>query len=160
MPPLIVRGCIHQFKPGSTNANSKILAPVANIDEDVIVVEGQRIDSSVTPLAADFAKFGTQVQIIESFEIETGGFTNFGEAAAGLIRGANIGYSPDEGEFTIRIDGGTDRDDVRVEYRPVERPSVQIISPSSNPYTTDQQTLRVRARTRGITRANQVTKPN
>ena len=78
--------------------------------DDVIYVEGQPIDENVSELAVDFAKFGTQVQLITSKEIETGGFTNFGEAAAGLIRGANIGYSPDEGEFTIRIDGGTDRD--------------------------------------------------
>ena len=78
---------------------------------EVIVVEGKRVDSEETSaVAIDFARLGTQVQIIDSFEIETGGFTNFGEAAAGLIRGANIGYSPDEGEFTIRIDGGTDRD--------------------------------------------------
>ena len=81
-----------------------------NRDEDVIIVEGQPVTTDVSDLAVDFSRFGTQVQVIDSFEIETGGFTNFGEAAAGLIRGANIGYSPDEGEFTIRIDGGTDRD--------------------------------------------------
>lgn len=78
--------------------------------EDVIIVEGQRVAAESTELAADFVDFGTQVQIISDDEIDTGGFTNFGELAAGLIRGANIGYSPDEGEFTIRIDGGTDRD--------------------------------------------------
>lgn len=80
-------------------------------EEDAIIVEGQRItkDES-TSLAADFVSYGTQVQIISDEEIKTGGFTNFGELAAGLIRGANVGYSPDEGEFTIRIDGGTDRD--------------------------------------------------
>ena len=77
---------------------------------EVIRVEGQRVDSETTQLAVDFAEYGTQVQLITDVEIETGGFTNFGEAAAGLIRGANVGYSPDEGEFTIRIDGGTDRD--------------------------------------------------
>ena len=79
-------------------------------EEDIIIVEGKPLSAGVTDIAVDFSKFGTQVQLIDSFEIETGGFTNFGEAAAGLIRGANIGYSPDEGEFTIRIDGGTDRD--------------------------------------------------
>lgn len=79
-------------------------------DENTIVVEGQKIAVSETELAAAFVDFGTQVQIISDDEIDTGGFTNFGELAAGLIRGANIGYSPDEGEFTIRIDGGTDRD--------------------------------------------------
>ncbi|WP_300379126.1 TonB-dependent siderophore receptor [Henriciella sp.] len=73
-------------------------------------VEGQQVDANASDLAVDFAEYGTQVQLISDQEIETGGFTNFGELASGLIRGANIGYSPDEGEFTIRIDGGTDRD--------------------------------------------------
>jgi len=78
-------------------------------DSEVVLVEGRR-EPTASPLALELAQFGTQVQLITSEEIATGGFTNFGEAAAGLIRGANIGYSPDEGEFTIRIDGGTDRD--------------------------------------------------
>lgn len=78
--------------------------------ENVIIVEGQAINGGATELAADFVEYGTQVQLISDDEIKTGGFTNFGELAAGLIRGANVGYSPDEGEFTIRIDGGTDRD--------------------------------------------------
>jgi outer membrane receptor protein involved in Fe transport len=77
---------------------------------EAVRVEGQQVDLTASPLAVDFAQFGTQVQLISDEEIETGGFTNFGELAAGLIRGANVGYSPDEGEFTIRIDGGTDRD--------------------------------------------------
>ena len=87
-------------------------APVNDVvEEDAIIVEGQRITKDkTTALAADFVNYGTQVQIISDEEIKTGGFTNFGELAAGLIRGANVGYSPDEGEFTIRIDGGTDRD--------------------------------------------------
>jgi iron complex outermembrane recepter protein len=75
-----------------------------------ILVEGRPIEIGVSQLSIDVAKFGTQVQVISADEIATGGFTNFGELAAGLIRGANVGYSPDEGEFTIRIDGGTDRD--------------------------------------------------
>ncbi|ACT60169.1 TonB-dependent receptor plug domain-containing protein [Hirschia baltica] len=78
--------------------------------QETIRVEGQLIDTEVSDIALDMVKFGTQVQLISDLEIETGGFTNFGELAAGLIRGANIGYSPDEGEFTVRIDGGTDRD--------------------------------------------------
>lgn len=87
-------------------------APAAeeSSSEQTIIVEGQRIVAGTTELAADFVEYGTQVQLISSEEIATGGFTNFGELAAGLIRGANVGYSPDEGEFTIRIDGGTDRD--------------------------------------------------
>lgn len=75
-----------------------------------VLVEGRPVREGVSQLAIDVARFGTQVQTISAEEIDTGGFTNFGELAAGLIRGANIGYSPDEGEFTIRIDGGTDRD--------------------------------------------------
>jgi hypothetical protein len=85
-------------------------APQAAATQNTIIVEGKQIDAGTTELAADFVEYGTQVQIISDDEIKTGGFTNFGELAAGLIRGANIGYSPDEGEFTIRIDGGTDRD--------------------------------------------------
>lgn len=76
----------------------------------MIIVEGVRLQNEITETAAELALYGTQVQLISSEEILTGGFTNFGELAAGLIRGANVGYSPDEGEFTIRIDGGTDRD--------------------------------------------------
>ncbi|WP_299595761.1 TonB-dependent receptor [uncultured Microbulbifer sp.] len=75
-----------------------------------VIVEGSRMNQGITEMAIDSARFGTQVQVIDAQEIDTGGFTNFGELASGLIRGANIGYSPDEGEFTIRLDGGTDRD--------------------------------------------------
>lgn len=75
-----------------------------------VIVEGRRVTEQLSQTAIDFTRYGTQVQLIDAAKIETGGFTNFGELAAGLIRGANIGYSPDEGEFTIRIDGGTDRD--------------------------------------------------
>ncbi len=92
-----------------------LLAPAQAEEDDTrrmeaVRVEGQIVDVIASPLAVDFAKYGNQVQLISDDEILTGGFTNFGELAAGLIRGANIGYSPDEGEFTIRIDGGTDRD--------------------------------------------------
>lgn len=61
-----------------------------------IVVEGQVVHGGVTELAIDVVKFGTQVQLISADEISTGGFTIFGELSTGLIRGANIGYSPDE----------------------------------------------------------------
>ncbi|MBU6377435.1 MAG: TonB-dependent receptor plug domain-containing protein [Gammaproteobacteria bacterium] len=75
-----------------------------------VIIEGRRIEERLSSAAVDAAKFGSQVQLISSAEIDTGGFTNFAELANGLIRGANVGYSPDEGEFTIRIDGGSDRD--------------------------------------------------
>ena len=95
--------------PYSIKAQENPASP-AKEENTEIIVEGQRIGAEVSETAADLAQFGTQVQVINSAEIATGGFTNFGELAAGLIRGANVGYSPDEGEFTIRIDGGTDRD--------------------------------------------------
>ena len=96
----------------AADVSAEEAAPAAEAGEgdQTIIVEGQRIVAGTTELAADFVEYGTQVQLISSEEIATGGFTNFGELAAGLIRGANVGYSPDEGEFTIRIDGGTDRD--------------------------------------------------
>lgn len=93
---------------GTTTAQESTNQQGAKLEE--VRVEGQPISEDISEFAIDVAKFGTQVQVINSVEIETGGFTNFGELASGLIRGANIGYSPDEGEFTIRIDGGTDRD--------------------------------------------------
>ena len=100
-----------QTSPDQTApAEPKASQPAAATDDtDVIFIEG-RVEAEATEFALEQVKYGTQVQVITSAEIATGGFTNFGEAAAGLIRGANVGYSPDEGEFTIRIDGGTDRD--------------------------------------------------
>lgn len=96
-------------EPAPQVAQSGQRADVSGLE--TIMVEGQRINrEDVSTVAVDFSKYGTQVQVISDAEIATGGFTNFGELASGLIRGANIGYSPDEGEFTIRIDGGTDRD--------------------------------------------------
>lgn len=91
-------------------ASGGVYAQTEKRNVEVVKVEGRTFDTEASEVAIDFAEVGVQVQIIDSVEIETGGFTNFGEAAAGLIRGANIGYSPDEGEFTIRLDGGTDRD--------------------------------------------------
>ncbi|MFN2288444.1 MAG: TonB-dependent receptor plug domain-containing protein, partial [Chromatocurvus sp.] len=87
-------------KPANARSNSM----------EEVIVEGRRVTDQISDVAIDFTRYGTQVQFIDAEKIATGGFTNFGELAAGLIRGANIGYSPDEGEFTIRIDGGTDRD--------------------------------------------------
>lgn len=76
-------------------------------EAEVVEVRGQRISSEI---AVDLTQFGNQVQIVGADEIAAGGYTNFAEVAQGLIKGANVGYSPDEGEFTIRLDGGGDRD--------------------------------------------------
>lgn len=60
--------------------------------------------------ASEAITYGNNVQIVGAEEIEATGATNFAEIAQFLIKGANIGYSPDEGEYTIRLDGGSDRD--------------------------------------------------
>jgi iron complex outermembrane receptor protein len=79
----------------------------ASADAD-IVVRGRAVQA--TELASDAIDFGNAVQIVTSTDIQATGATNFAELAQFLIRGANIGYSPDEGEYTIRLDGGGDRD--------------------------------------------------
>lgn len=84
---------------GSRNSSTTELAAVQ--------VQGQQVDSA---LSVELEKYGNQVQVVTAEDIAAGGYTNFAEIAQGLIRGANIGYSPDEGEYTIRLDGGGDRD--------------------------------------------------
>lgn len=76
-------------------------------DVAAVQVQGQRVRSDI---AVEQEQFGNQVQVVTAEDIATGGYTNFAEIAQGLIRGANVGYSPDEGEFTIRLDGGGNRD--------------------------------------------------
>ncbi len=74
-----------------------------------VVVRAQEQERvSVTAIALE--RTGNQVQVVSARDIKAGGYTNLAEIAQGLIRGANVGYSPDEGEFTIRLDGGGDRD--------------------------------------------------
>lgn len=73
-----------------------------------ITVTGVREKS--TQQAAEAIVYGNNVQVVTTEEIEATGATNFAEIAQFLIKGANIGYSPDEGEYTIRLDGGSDRD--------------------------------------------------
>ncbi|MBT2188783.1 TonB-dependent receptor plug domain-containing protein [Sphingobium sp. H33] len=77
-------------------------------DRDAIIVTGQRVEVSRT--ADEAVQFGNYVQIVGAQEIEASGASNFAELAQFLIKGANVGYSPDEGEYTIRLDGGGDRD--------------------------------------------------
>lgn len=88
-------------------------APVeAEADADAarsgIVVTGQR--EKVTPQAEQAAVYGNYVQVVGAEQIAASGASNFAELAQFLIKGANVGYSPDEGEYTIRLDGGGDRD--------------------------------------------------
>jgi iron complex outermembrane receptor protein len=77
-------------------------------DRQSIIVTGQVVRQS--QVAEEAAAFGNYVQIVSSQDIAASGASNFAEVAQFLIKGANIGYSPDEGEYTIRLDGGGDRD--------------------------------------------------
>ncbi|MCT2401471.1 TonB-dependent receptor plug domain-containing protein [Novosphingobium mangrovi (ex Huang et al. 2023)] len=73
-----------------------------------IVVTGETVEA--TQIAEEAVEYGNYVQIVAAEQIEATGASNFAELAQFLIKGANIGYSPDEGEYTIRLDGGGDRD--------------------------------------------------
>lgn len=79
-----------------------------NTDANSIVVTGLREQSTKT--ASDAVLYGNNVEIVTSEAITASGASNFAELAQFLIKGANVGYSPDEGEYTIRLDGGGDRD--------------------------------------------------
>lgn len=75
---------------------------------DIVTVTGQVAQTSEQAAAA--MEFGNAVQVVTAAEILASGATNFAEAMQFLVKGVNIGYSPDEGEYTIRLDGGGDRD--------------------------------------------------
>jgi outer membrane receptor protein involved in Fe transport len=97
-----------QTQTTTTTAVTATATPRAANQQETVVVTGQREPESTVAVAA--AQFGTQVQIISAAQIEASGATNFAEAMQFLVKGVNIGYSPDEGEYTIRLDGGGDRD--------------------------------------------------
>lgn len=94
------------------DAPENALAPEPEAERavlDRVLVEGAR-EREASRVASDAVKVGNAVQIVTAEEIQKGGYTNIAEAVQQLVRGANIGYSPDEGEYTIRLDGGGDRD--------------------------------------------------
>lgn len=93
--------------PAPAEAAAEAPADEAEQSPD-IVVRGRREPASQT--AQEAVVYGNNVQIVSSEAIEASGASNFAEVAQFLIKGANIGYSPDEGEYTIRLDGGGDRD--------------------------------------------------
>ena len=76
--------------------------------ESVVTVTGKR--STASTVAKELSAYGTEVQVVTAEQIDQSGAINFAETAQFLVKGVNIGYSPDEGEFTIRLDGGGDRD--------------------------------------------------
>lgn len=88
----------------ATEAN----AEAGSTSENAIVVTGEAVKAS--QVAEEAAEYGNYVQVVSSQQIEASGASNFAELAQFLIKGANVGYSPDEGEYTIRLDGGGDRD--------------------------------------------------
>lgn len=83
-------------------------ADAAGAGDEIVVTGSATVEATAT--AAQAIEYGNAVQIISAEQIAQTGATNFAEIAQFLIKGANIGYSPDEGEYTIRLDGGSDRD--------------------------------------------------
>jgi iron complex outermembrane receptor protein len=94
--------------PAAAVTTAAASAATAAVEDEAIVVTGRA--TAASQVAASAVEFGNTVQIVGAPEIEASGATNFAEAVQFLVKGANIGYSPDEGEYTIRLDGGGDRD--------------------------------------------------
>jgi iron complex outermembrane receptor protein len=72
-----------------------------------VVVRGTVFGSE---MALELAQFGNEVQIITEEAITRGGYTNIAQAFQQEVRGGFVRYSPDEGEFVLRLDGGLDND--------------------------------------------------
>ncbi len=102
MTALLLASCA---LPGATMAQQAAPRGEAATVADVVVT-GVRASQK----AAEAVEFGNQVQVIRAEEIRASGATNMAELMQFLAKGVNIGYSPDEGEYTIRLDGGGDRD--------------------------------------------------
>ncbi|MDP3735996.1 MAG: TonB-dependent receptor [Hyphomonadaceae bacterium] len=95
-------------EPASVSPDDTVARTAANAKDDVVTITGQTITASQQ--AAEAIEFGNVVQVVTAEDILASGATNFAEAMQFLVKGVNIGYSPDEGEYTIRLDGGGDRD--------------------------------------------------
>jgi outer membrane receptor for ferrienterochelin and colicin len=93
---------------GAALADNAGNAADAESGAESVVITGKRSTASTT--AKEMSAYGTEVQVITAEQIDQSGSINFAEAAQFLVKGVNVGYSPDEGEFTIRLDGGGDRD--------------------------------------------------
>jgi iron complex outermembrane receptor protein len=72
-----------------------------------VVVRGTVFGSE---MAMELAQYGNDVQIITDEAITRGGYTNIAQAFQQEVRGGFVRYSPDEGEFVLRLDGGLDND--------------------------------------------------
>lgn len=81
----------------------------AATDVSAVIINAKR-QSAPTAKAIEAVKYGNAVQEVTAEQIRVSGASNFAELAQFLVKGVNIGYSPDEGEYTIRLDGGGDRD--------------------------------------------------
>jgi outer membrane receptor protein involved in Fe transport len=94
--------------PGAALAAEAAASAAAAGPLDEVVVTSKGPMKSVA--AVEAVEYGNAVQEVSSEEIRLSGSSNFAELAQFLVKGVNIGYSPDEGEYTIRLDGGGDRD--------------------------------------------------
>jgi outer membrane receptor for ferrienterochelin and colicin len=96
------------YAQSASPADSTAASDAPASKEDTVTITGQKVVASEQ--AAEAIEFGNMVQIVSAEDIIKSGATNFAEAMQFLVKGVNIGYSPDEGEYTIRLDGGGDRD--------------------------------------------------
>jgi outer membrane receptor protein involved in Fe transport len=96
--------------PGLVSAQTTTTSDQQRAGPETVIVTGERNRAPATTVAQELAVYGTDVQVISGASIEQSGAVNFAEAVQFLVKGVNVGYSPDEGEYTIRLDGGGDRD--------------------------------------------------
>lgn len=101
----VLSGQAHsQASPGGPNDETP---QTVRQTTETVTISGKQVESKQ---AEEAIEFGNAVQVVSSEDIARSGATNFAEAMQFLVKGVNIGYSPDEGEYTIRLDGGGDRD--------------------------------------------------
>lgn len=102
---LLMVGCA---LPGMARA-AEAMDAAKGTQVDEVQINGRKQELE-TVAAADAVKYGNAVQEVSAEQIRVSGASNFAELAQFLVKGVNVGYSPDEGEYTIRLDGGGDRD--------------------------------------------------
>ncbi len=105
---LLALGCSLSTLAHAANPADDAAADAAE-PVQTVTVEAKKM-ARQTLAAQQSEAYGTEVQIVTAQQIEDSGAINLAEAMQFLVKGVNIGYSPDEGEFTIRLDGGGDRD--------------------------------------------------
>ncbi|TAJ68211.1 MAG: TonB-dependent receptor [Phenylobacterium sp.] len=101
----LLAGCATPALAWAAEADADAAGP--NVSE--VLVKGKRADMGSVK-AVEAVEYGNSVQVVTAADVAKSGAVNFAELAQFLVKGVNVGYSPDEGEYTIRLDGGGDRD--------------------------------------------------